>query len=447
MGPRTTRYATSGGVNIAYQVFGSGELTVVDVGGFATHIELVWDHPGVAALYERLARYARVVIFDKRGCGLSDRVVDVPSLEQRVADIRAVIDDVGVERVVLYGTGDGGAVSILFAGTHPERTQALVLAGSFARFARAADYPVGEVAEEWTKLVPLLEEYWGTGHVLATMNPAVERDPTVLANAARFERNSVSRGFAAALLRMNLDIDVRNVLPHVRVPTFVVHNQHDPAVPVGHGRYLAAHIANARYLELQDHQHGSAFRPAVPEWHDDLEEFLTGERPPPRPDRVLATLLFTDIVGSTVTSEQLGDESWRALLDHHDQLVYDAISRFAGRHVAHTGDGVSAIFDRPARAIECALEIQRQLNPFELHVRAGVHVGEIEVRGDAVAGVNVHIAARICALADTNEILVSRVVKELAAGSGFRFIARGEHVLKGVKEPQTLYSASAQTQA
>jgi class 3 adenylate cyclase len=446
MVPRETRYADSGGVNIAYQAFGSGELTIVDVPGFATHIELVWEHPGVAALYERLARYARVVIFDKRGCGLSDRVAEVPSLQQRVADVLAVIDDVGVERVVLYGTGDGGSASILFAAAHPERTKALVLVGSFARYARDADYPVGELTEEWVKLIPLLEEYWGTGHVLATMNPAVARDPQLLANAARFERNSVSRGFAAALLRMNIGIDVRRILPELEVPTLVVHNHHDPAVPVGHGRYLAAHIAHARYIELRDdEQHGSAFKPEVPAWHDDLEEFLTGERPTPRPDRVLATLLFTDIVGSTVTSERLGDESWRALLDHHDQLVYAAITRFAGAHVAHTGDGVAAIFDRPARAIECALEIQRQLKPFQLQVRAGVHVGEIEVRGGTVAGVNVHVAARICAQADAGEVMVSRVVKDLAAGSGLIFTDRGEHVLKGVEEPQTLYSIQQRT--
>jgi class 3 adenylate cyclase len=445
MAPRTTRYADSDGVNIAYQMIGSGELTVVDVGGFATHIELVWDHPGVAALYERLARYAQVVIFDKRGCGLSDRVMDAPSLEQRVADLRAVIDDIGVERVVLYGTGDGGAASILFAATYPERTQALVLAGSFARFASAADYPVGISAEEWVKLVPLVEEHWGTGLVLATMNPAVARDPALLANAARFERNSVSRGFAAELLRMNLEIDVRNVVPRVRTPTFVVHNEHDPAVPVGHGRYLAAHIAGARYLELHDDRHGSAFMPEVPPWQDDLEEFLTGQRPAPRPDRVLATLLFTDIVDSTITSERLGDESWRGLLDHHDQLVHDAIKHFGGRRVAHTGDGVAAIFDRPARAVECASEIRRQLGPLQLRVRAGVHVGEIEVRGDTIAGVNVHIAARICALAGANEIWVSRVVKDLSAGSGLAFSARGEHVLKGVNEPQALYSAQRQS--
>jgi class 3 adenylate cyclase/alpha-beta hydrolase superfamily lysophospholipase len=442
-----TRYARSSALHIAYQVFGVGAITVVNVPGFATHVELAWEYAGHRLVAERVARYARVVIFDKRGTGLSDRIAGVPSLEERMDDLRAVMDAVGVERAVISGSSEGGPMAILFAATYPERTQALVLSGSFARFAAGVDYPIGRSREEWERIIPWVERRWGTGRVLAAFNPEFEHDAEWLAQEARFERNAASPGAAAALIRMNLDIDVRSVLPALQVPTFVAHNTGDPVFPVEHGRYLAEHIPDARYVERPVDRHGVGPQGYVPSWHDDLEEFLTGSRPAPRFDRVLATVLFTDIVGSTELASRLGDEAWRGVLDEHDDRVKEVVARYRGRHVQHTGDGLVATFDGPARAVECGFAIRSALAPLGLHVRAGAHTGEIELRGNNIAGIAVHLAARIAAIGNSEEVLVSRVVKDLVAGSGLTFTDRGAHTLKGIPEPQTLYSVQTITHA
>jgi class 3 adenylate cyclase len=435
-----TRYARSGELQIAYQMFGVGPITIIEVTGYASHVELRWDFPGVSGPLARLARFARVVTFDKRGTGLSDRDLGLPSLEERMDDVRAVMDDAGIDDAALFGTSEGGPMAILFAATYPKRTRALVLSGSFARFTRASDYARGRSAEEWMEQATLVEQFWGTGQVLAAFDPDAS-DPARLELLARYERNAATPRAAAGLLRMNLDIDVRAVLPTLQVPTFVTHIRDDPIIPVEHGRYLAAHIPGARYLERSGEHHGGAFDPAPLTWYDDLEEFLTGVSPAPQFDRVLATVLFTDIVGATETAVRLGDSAWHELIDHHDRIAKDAIVRYRGRYVNTTGDGMVAVFDGPARAIECAFAIRRGLEALGLRASAGVHTGELELRGHDIAGIAVHIAARVSALAVSDEVLVTRVVKDLVAGSSLSFTARGEHELKGVPERQILYAA------
>jgi pimeloyl-ACP methyl ester carboxylesterase len=428
-----TRYAkTDDGVHIAYEVTGAGPIDVVMVPGFVSHVELGWDMPFYASMWRRVGSFARVIPFDKRGTGLSDRTAEVPTLEQRMDDVRTVMDAADVDRAALWGISEGGPMSILFAATYPDRTAALVLQGSFARIAQAPDQPFGYSPEASETIIAAFEEQWGTGGVLANHYfPSAADDPAMRERFARWERNGASPSAMVAVLEMINAIDVRSILSTISVPTLVVHSAGDLIVPVEHGRFLAEHIPGARYIELPGDDHLT-----IREGHhgvfDDIEEFLTGTRPEPEIDRVLKTVLFTDIVQSTERAVSMGDRRWHELLDTHDAAVRHELEHFRGREIQTTGDGFLASFDGPARAIHCARAITDKVHTIGLEVRAGLHCGECEIRGDHLAGVAVHIAARVAALAQAGEVLCSRTVTDLVAGSGIGFIDRGVHPLKGV---------------
>jgi class 3 adenylate cyclase len=437
VGPPETRYAKSGDVHIAYQVSGQGPIDLVVVPGFVSHVELAREMPFTRS--SQAVSFARVIRFDRRGTGLSDRSVGVATLEQRMDDVRAVMDAVGVERAALWGISEGGPMCILFAATYPERTSALVLQASFACRMQTPDQPYGLPPDAAEALVAAFEDQWGTGTVLGSFFPSAIDDPAMRELFARYERNAASPSAMVDILRMVGATDVRAILPTISVPTLVIHSAGDLMVPVEHGRYLAEHIPGARYLELPgaDHitiQEGEAG--AV----DDIEEFLTGHRPAHGTDRVLATVLFTDICASTERASALGDRAWRRLLDEHDQLSSAEIERHRGKLIKTTGDGLLATFDGPARAVQCAAAIRERLRPLGITLRAGVHTGEVEVRGEDVGGIAVHIGSRVAALAAPNEVMVSRTVTDLVAGSGLAFEDRGSHSLKGVPHEWQLFA-------
>jgi pimeloyl-ACP methyl ester carboxylesterase len=437
-----TKYAKSGDLHIAYQVFGEGELDVVVVPGYTSHIELLWEHEPAAASLNGLATFARVITYDRRGSGLSDPVPDAPTLEERMDDVRAVMDAAGSERAALIGISEGGSMSILFAATYPERVQALVLCGAMARSTWAPDYPWASRASDLIESgLELITPHWGEGSVLEVAAPSIAGDPEATRFFARMERASVSPGMLAQLVRMFLEIDVRDVVPSVHVPTLVLHRRYDRLVNVRNGRWLAEHLPNARLVELPGNDHILWYeRPELA--FGEIQEFLTGVKFEPEPERMLATVVFTDIVDSTATAASLGDAQWRALLERHGRDVAQALDRFGGRQVKSTGDGFLATFDGPARAIRCARAILDSSVSQGLQVRAGVHTGEIEVMDDDIGGMGVHIAARVSALADPSEVLVSRTVKDLVAGSGLEFEQRGAHELKGVPDRWELYAAA-----
>lgn len=439
-----TRYARSGDVSIAYQVVGRGPLDVVMVPGFPSHLELAWEHPRLAHLYRRLASFSRLILLDKRGVGLSDRVPvsELPGVEQRMDDLSAVLDAVGVERAALIGASDGGPLAAVFAATYPERAEALVLVNSYACRIRAEGYPWAPTAEEWATFQDAISERWGEPLFAEVLAPTLADDPAFLDWWATFLRQSVSPGAATAILRMNAEIDVRSVLPAIHAPTLVLHRVGDRINPVDGARFMAAQIPGARLVELPGEDHhlwvGDS-EPVVAE----IETFLTGERREPVADHVLATLLFTDIVGSTRTAAELGDRRWSALLETHRDLVRAQLARFGGREVDTTGDGFLAVFDGPARAIRCALAVNARLGDLDIRIRTGVHTSEIELAGGDVRGLGVHVAARIMALAGPGEVLVSGVVRDLAVGSGLTFAERGEVELKGVPGRWLVFEASA----
>jgi class 3 adenylate cyclase len=430
-----TRYARSGDVHIAYQVVGSGPFDLVLVPGFVSHIEEWWEEPLCARFLERLAGFSRLILFDKRGTGLSDREAGVPTLEQRMDDVRAVMAAAGSERAAVLGISEGGPMSALFAATYPERTAALVLYGTFAEFRSWVPTP-----EHLEQFLHAIDERWGTGQSLPRFAPGLADDPRFRRWWARHERRAASPGAAMALMRMNSEIDVRHVLPAIRVPTLVLHRSGDVTVDVAAGRYLAAHILGAKYVELPGDDH----LPYVGDSEailGEIEEFLTGVRPVAEPDRVLATVLFTDVVGSTELAARLGDRRWRDLLDAHHAAVRRELARFRGREVGTVGDGFLATFDGPARAIRCADAIGAAVRTVGVEVRAGLHTGEIEIMGDDVGGIAVHIGARVAAEAGPGEILVSSTVKDLVAGSGLEFEDRGTRTLKGVPGEWRLFAA------
>ena len=438
-----TKYAKSGDVHIAYQVFGGGDLDVVVVPGFTSHVELLWEHEPAARSLEGLASFARVITFDRRGSGLSDPVPDAPTLETRMDDLRAVMDAAGSERAALVGISEGASMSILFAATYPDRVQALVSIGGMARATWAEDYPYGSPAEALIESgTELLAPHWGEGSVLEVAAPSEADNPDSRAFFGRLERGSVSPGMIASLVTMFLSIDVRAVVPSVHVPTLVLHRRHDRLVNVRHGRWLAEHLPNAKLVEIPGDDHILWYQ--HPELAlGEIQEFLTGVRSVPEPERVLATLLFTDIVDSTRTAAELGDSRWREVLLGHGRSVASALERFGGNEVKSTGDGFLATFDGPARAVRCAQAILDASEGDGVRVRAGVHTGECEVMGDDVGGIAVHIAARVSALAGPSEVLVSRTVRDLVAGSGLEFDDRGTHELKGVPNTWEIYAAVA----
>jgi class 3 adenylate cyclase len=427
--PPETRYAKSGDVNIAYQVVGDGPLDLVLVPGFVSHLDLDWEEPRYAHFLRRLASFSRLIRFDKRGTGLSDRPGGLPDLETRMDDVRAVLDTVGSERAALLGYSEGGPMCILFAATYPARTSALVLYGTYTkRRDPDDDYPWAATWEERQAYADQVEREWGTEADLGTMAPNAD-DAMVRWWRAR-ARASASPGAAKALILMNSQIDVRGVLSSLRVPTLVLHRRGDHDSRLDEGRYIAEHIPGARFVELEGEDHVPSID--SDQILDEAEEFLTGARRGPEPDRVLATILFTDIVGSTERASELGDRRWRELLEQHQAVVRRELERFRGREIDTAGDGFLATFDGPARAIRCARAIGNGVLGLGIEVRAGLHTGECEVLGDKVAGVAVHTGARVAGAAGPGEVLVSNTVRDLVAGSGIQFEDRGEHELKGV---------------
>jgi pimeloyl-ACP methyl ester carboxylesterase len=436
-----TRYARSGGVNIAYQVVGESPRDLVLIHGWVSNVEVFWEEPSAAGFLERLASFSRLICFDKRGTGLSDRVADIPDLETRMDDVRAVMDAVGSERAALLGYSEGGSMCMLFAATYPERTSALVIVGGFARRLWAPDHPWGPTWEEWRLFVEQAVREWGGVAALEARAPSLASDSRFREWWGRFLRQSASPGAAAALMRMNAEIDVRHVLPSIRVLTLVIHNAGDRAIPVECGRYMAERIPGAKYVELPGIDHipfvGNADAILV-----EIEEFLTGVRHAPEPDRVLATVMFTDIVEATRQAAQLGDRRWRDLLEAHHALVRDELARFRGREIDTAGDGFLAAFDGRARAVRAAAAIATGVRRLGIEVRVGLHAGECEIMGPKLGGISVHIGARVAALAQAGEVLVSSTVKDLVAGSGIRFTDRGTHVLKGVPGEWRLFAAT-----
>jgi pimeloyl-ACP methyl ester carboxylesterase len=429
--PPETLYARSAdGVHIAYQAFGAGDVDVVFIPGFVSHLELTWQMPGLARFMERLAAFSRVITFDKRGTGLSDPVPvsELPTLEQRMDDLRAVMDAASCERAVVVGVSEGGPMATLFAATYPGRVTGLVLIATTARFGRADDAPWGWSEGRVEAMLRDTEETWGTGRTIGVLAPSAVADP--LFDAGRFERSAASPGATGALIRMVAETDARAVLSSISARTLVVHRTDDRVVPVEAGRDLAARIPGARLVELpgSDHAFFSDPDPLV----DQVEEFVTGASGHNEPDRVLATMLFTDIVESTRTAAEVGDRRWHELLDGYDAVVGRQLVRFRGRAVKQTGDGHLAAFDGPARAIRCGLAIRDGVRPLGLDVRVGIHTGEVELRGEDLTGISVVTAARVMALAGDDQVWVSQTVRDLVAGSGLDFADQGEHELKGV---------------
>ena len=434
------RYARSGEVNIAYQVTGDGPLDLVLVKGFFSHLELDWESPAYAHFLERLGSFARLICFDKRGTGLSDRGVGLPDFETRMDDVRAVMDAAGSESAALFGYSEGGPLSVLFATTYPRRTRALALYGTYAkRCDPVEDYPWAPTREERAQVAADFERTWGENMDLTTMAP--NADAALASWFQRRGRAGLSPAGARDLILMNSKADVRELLPSVRCPTLVLHRTGDLDVRVEEGRYLAEHIVDARYVELAGDDHFVAID--ADQILDEVEEFLTGTRPTPPTDRILTTLLFTDLVGSTERVQDLGDARWTALLTEHHAAVRRELDRFAGEELDTAGDGFLAAFDGPARAIRCAREIRRAVGGLGLDVRAGVHTGEVERRArDKPRGIAVHVAARIASLAGAGEVLVSSTTHDLVAGAGLTFEDRGEHELKGIQGRRRVYAAS-----
>jgi class 3 adenylate cyclase len=437
--PPQTRYARSGEIGIAYQVFGEGDLDLVLAFPFLSHLDLMWESPALSHFLRRLGSFARVLVFDRRGVGLSDPAEGAPTLEERMDDVRAVMDAAGSERAALLGMSEGATMCMLFAATYPERTSALVLWGAMARSTAAPDYPwappreaVSEAQEE------LIGPMWGQGATIEIFSPSLAGDDRAREFQARFERQAASPMRVQQLFQMFVDTDVRGALPLIQAPTLVLHRRQDRAVNYRAARWLAEQIEGSRYTELEGEDHfpwvGDSNAPL-----EAIEEFLTGVRPGPAPERVLATVLFTDIVDSTRLATELGDRRWRELLTEHQALVRDRLRRFEGREVKTTGDGFLAVFDGPTRAAQCARAIAADMPALGIEVRAGLHTGEVELIGDDIGGIAVHVAARIAALAGAREVLASRTVRDLAVGSGVGFEPAGRHTLKGVPDEWEVY--------
>ena len=439
-----TRYARSGDVSIAYQVVGDGPFDLVYVPGWVSNVDLMWDEPDYAAFLGRLASFSRLIIFDKRGTGLSDPVPldQLPTLEQRMDDVRAVMDAVGSDRAALLGHSEGGNMCVLFSATYPDRTIALVLVGCYAKRIRSDDYPWAPAPEDREREIEGTETRWGSPEMLRELVPSKANDEAFERWVGRYLRQSASPKAAAALLRMNTQIDVRQVLPAIRVPTILIYRTDDTDVHVDEGRYIAERIPGARFVEVRgaDHTMWTGDATAI---LDEIEEFLTGVKRGPEPDRVLATVLFTDVVGSTELATHLGDRAWRHLLARHHAAVRRELERWRGREVDTAGDGFLASFDGPARAIRCAVAAVDAVGGLGMEIRAGVHTGEVEVSNGDLRGIAVHIGSRVSGLAGPSEVLVSRTVADLVAGSGIVLVERGEHALRGVPGTWQVYAVAA----
>jgi class 3 adenylate cyclase len=436
------RFARSGDVDVAYRVVGAGPVDLVYAQGAYTHLEIEWEQPAFRRYCERLAEFCRLILFDKRGMGMSDRVPGATTLEERMDDVRAVMDAVGSERAAVMGESEGGPLAMLFAAAHPERTLGLILQGAEVRERTDEKWPWGEATpEEFEESMASLPDRWGKGLGIDWIAPSLGGQEWARAWFARVQVHSNTPGGAEAFMRMAFDIDVRDVAPAINVPTLIVHTTGDKVCHVENARFLARTIPGARYVELPGEDHVPWFAPD--ETLAEIREFLTGHREPGTPDRVLATVLFTDLVGSTQRATELGDRRWRDLLEQHHNAVRRELARFNGRELDTAGDGFFATFDGPARAIRCARAIVEAVRPLGLEVRAGLHTGEVEVLEGKVAGIAVHIGARVAAKAASGEIFVSGTVKDLVAGSGLEFEDRGSAELKGVPGEWHLYAVAA----
>ena len=432
------RYAKNGNVHIAYQIVGNGPVDLVYTPGIWSNLDVMWEWPPWAHYLDRLSSFSRLILFDMRGVGLSDRGSDPPVLELQMDDVRAVMDAAGADDAVVFGGARGAAMTMLFAATYPERTRALILYAPFAKSTRAADWPYGRTEVEQQEFFDRFTSEMGTAKNLDLQGPV--HDPAFKRWWARFERLGASPGSWRELAEILGRIDVRAVLAHIQVPTLVLHRTGDRIVDVGQGRAIAEMIPGARFVQLKGENH-VPFLGDPDAIVDEIEEFLTGTRPAPQHDRMLATVLFTDIVGSTKQAVELGDHRWSDLLVQHHEIVRNRLDRFRGHEIDTAGDGFLASFDGPARAITCALEICKSVQSLGLETRAGLHTGEVEVIGDKIGGVAVHIGARVSALARPGEVLVSRTVVDLVSGSGIEFESRGEHVLRGVPGTWNLFAA------
>jgi pimeloyl-ACP methyl ester carboxylesterase len=443
MNPPPTRYAENGEVHIAYQVLGEGPLDLICVMGSITNLNVLWEDPEYRRFCERLASFSRLILFDKRGMGLSDRV-RVGTLEDRMDDVRAIMDAVGSESAALFGVSEGGPMSMLFAASYPERTRALVLCGAEVKEETTGDWPWGEATrEEFEAAIDLgrVVDRWGQGLIADFLVPSRKGDPQLRELLGRLQVQAATPHDAVAFMRMAFEIDVRHVAPTVTTPTLILHRVDDMVCHVENARWVARSIEGARYVELP----GADHLPWIEgdDILDEIQEFLTGVREPAAPDRMLATVLFTDVVGSTAYARELGDRRWRDLLERHNDVIRRDLERFRGVEIDTAGDGFFATFDGPARAIRCARSIVENVRSgVGLDVRSGLHTGECERSGDAVRGIAVHTGARVAAMAGAGEVLVSSTVKDLVAGSGIEFTDRGVHELKGIPGEWRLYAVT-----
>jgi class 3 adenylate cyclase len=428
-----THYAQSGDLDIAYQVLGDAPLDLVVVPPGFSVMEPSWDWPALGRFWRRLARFARVVLLDKRGTGLSDRVTEVPTLEERMDDVRAVLDAIGSSRAALLGGSEAGPITTLFAATYPERVVALVLVAAVVKWSAAPDLEAATTDAEEQAMFVYLDHEWGSGLSGELLfAPSLSGDDRTRELVGRFERMSGNPRAIKRLIEMNKQIDIRHVLPTITVPTLIIQREGDRVVPVTHGRYYAEHITGSTYVELPGEDHWWWTAADSDTIAQEIEAFLTGERPEPELDRVLKTVMFCDIVDSTRRAAVLGYHSWRDLRDQHDALVRAALARFDGQEIKTTGDGFLAAFDGPARAIRCARTITDDATSLGLDIRAGLHTGECELRGHDLAGIAVHIGARVAALARPREVIVTSTVRDLVVGSDLDFTDRGTHQLKGI---------------
>jgi class 3 adenylate cyclase len=439
-----TRYARLGDLHLAYQVVGNGPPDILLLDQWFGNLDAQWDVPPLAALRERLATFGRLIMFDKRGTGLSDPIPTstLPTLEEFMADIPAVLDTVGSERAALISNIGGGILAMPFAATHPDRVSSLILVDCFARFLEAPDFPIGAPLAVLAPNLELAEDDTGRGVMVDVFAPSIADDERLRRAWARYERSAATPGSTKAIVRLIYESDVRDVLPAIRVPTLVIHRRDAVGFAVAHGRYLAEHIPDARYVELPGTDN-LIWAGDLDAMVAEIQAFVTGIRPAPEPRRVLSTVMFTDIVGSTERAADLGDLRWQALLADHNRVVRRQLDRFVGREIKVVGDGFLATFDGPARAVRCAIAIRDDVRELGLEIRAGIHVGEIEVLPDDIAGLAVHLGARVSALAGPGEVLVSSTVKDLVVGSGLAFVDRGSHVLKGVPGEWRLYAIDA----
>lgn len=430
---RSVRYADSGGLQIAYEVIGDGPVDIVTAFEHGTNLDLLHEHPRLDRFLRSLGTFGRLVHVDLRGVGLSDAIEQMPPLEEWVDDVRAVMNAIGSTRAALVGHGQAAQLFMLFAAMHPELTTALVTVNGYARLRRAPDHPWGIPPSVESFMLERIAADWGTGSVLGSFNPGMAEAPQDW--LARLERASATPRRALRRQQLVFEIDIRDVLATIAVPTMVVQSRDDPFIRAAHGRYLADHIAGAKYVELSGADHTPAASSQAEDLTNGIESFLTGTVRYATADRMLKTVAFTDIVGSTAIAADLGDRRWRTLLETYEDVAQREVAAAGGRLVKSTGDGSMATFDGPARAVHCLQSIAARLAPVGVDVRAGVHTGEVELMGDDIGGIAVHIAARIAGLAGPGEVLASSTVRDLVAGSEIRFEDRGEASLKGVPEP------------